>query len=73
MRIQPHEHALDGVLQERAVVDLLDVALADLVEDVGEGAQLVEGQAPVVRLQGGLGGAAEQDRGEGGGAAVAAQ
>ena len=44
MRVETHEHALDGVLEQRAVVDFLDITETDLVEHVGKSTQLIQGQ-----------------------------
>jgi hypothetical protein len=44
VRVEPVQHALDGVLQQRAVVHLFDVGLADLLEHVDEHAQFRERQ-----------------------------
>ncbi len=45
VRVQAHQHALDGVFEQRAVVYLFHVTHADLVVHVGERAQLVQWQA----------------------------
>ncbi len=46
MRVEPAQHALDRALEQGAVVDLLDVGGADLVEHVGEDAQFRQRQLP---------------------------
>ena len=44
MRVQPFEHAAHGILEQRAVIDLIDVGALDALEDLGEGAQLIQRQ-----------------------------
>ena len=54
VRIEPHQHAADGVFQQRAVVDLFDVAQANLIKHIGKGAQLIQGQLAHGRRSGAL-------------------
>src|SRR5690606_17077767 len=46
------QHALDGVFQQGAVVDLFHIGAADLVQHLGEDAHLVDGQGQVTRRAG---------------------
>ena len=45
VRVEAGQHAPDGVLHQRLVIDVLDVVLLDLGEDFAERAQLLERQA----------------------------
>ncbi len=44
VRIEVAEHALDGVFQQGLVIHRLDIGRLDAVQDLGEGAQLVQRQ-----------------------------
>ena len=48
VRIESRQHAFDGVLEKRLVVDGLDVVVLDLDEDLGKGSQILDGKGPAV-------------------------
>jgi hypothetical protein len=67
MRIEPRQHAVDGLGDELLVLHRLDVVRLDRAEHLGEGAQLLDRQR-AARLEVGDGLEVEADQNSGYGA-----
>ena len=51
VRVESRQHALDGILEQRLVVDGFDVVVLYLDEDLGEDAQILDRQSAAVLLR----------------------